>query len=235
MILDGLGGWTSEGWTWRDVAKGVLGWWWRQVQWTEIGPEAVPREAFGFRCKDVDNSDCEDVATMRSTCPQTKYLFDTEGTPILSEEVSSGWKWGVKLRVECWHFFSSWTSIFCCKGQRSRFGNRDQGNCNVKRLPISISIGAWRDAHQKCFGARTLSSLPASLRLWEGIPVDSCWLGKKYVPPVLSFSREILTFLYCFGFPSSCIVFCLSTYLIAYLSIHIFETCAYLQSICRSV
>lgn len=24
---------------------------------------------------------------MRSTCPQTKYLFDTEGTPILSEEV----------------------------------------------------------------------------------------------------------------------------------------------------
>ena len=63
-----------------------------------------------------------------------------------------------------------------------------------------ISIGAWRDAHQKCFGARTLSSLPASLRLWEGIPVDSCWIGKKYVPPVLSFSREILTFLYCLDF-----------------------------------
>lgn len=49
MILDGLGGWTSEGWTWRDVAKGLLGWWWRQVQWTEIGPEDVLREAFGFQ------------------------------------------------------------------------------------------------------------------------------------------------------------------------------------------
>ena len=137
MILDGLGGWTSEGWIWRDVAKGVLGWWWRQVQWTEIGPEDVMREAFGFQdgefsprrrskvsmelrsksslmeqanweslptcnvlylalfliplakwngCEDVDNSDYR-MLPMRSTCPQTKYLFDTEGTPILSEEV----------------------------------------------------------------------------------------------------------------------------------------------------
>ena len=44
---------------------------------------------------------------MRSTCPQTKYLFDTEGTPILSEEVE---------RLEVRHILKLCQSFF----QRSK-------------------------------------------------------------------------------------------------------------------
>ena len=42
---------------------------------------------------------------MRSTCPQTKYLFDTEGTPILSEEVERPEMQSlpIALRVAFWH------------------------------------------------------------------------------------------------------------------------------------
>lgn len=140
-------------------------------------------------CEDVDNSDYR-MLPMRSTCPQTKYLFDTEGTPILSEEVE---------RLEVRHILKLCQSFL----QRSKVSFWKKGPRKLQCEKTSLRFffaGAWRDAHQKCFGARTLSSLPASLRLWEGIPVDSCWLGKKYVPPVLSFSREILTFLCCLDF-----------------------------------
>lgn len=126
------------------------------------------------------------------------------GRPVLKQSISSirrarqswvkrlsGWKCGIS---------SSCVNLFC-KGQRSRFWKKGPRKLQCEKTSLRFFFaGAWRDAHQKCFGARTLSSLPASLRLWEGIPVDSCWLGKKYVPPVLSFSREILTFLCCLDF-----------------------------------
>ena len=63
---------------------------------------------------------------MRSTCPQTKYLFDTEGTPILSEEVGAAGSAAYPQVV----------SIFFAKVKGLVFGNRDQGNLQCEKTSL---------------------------------------------------------------------------------------------------